>query len=185
MRGGGSILSFVLASVKHRSAQRWIDRHFWAGQNLIVSGFRHRSRTTTIQNRSHVRPHSSAMTRISFFFKEVSSNALTNDEKKSEVNHHFGWAISSSMKRLKNPDALKLLESMRICSGGSTLVAGWIFIFGLAVISALRNEFTMEKMNRDPQNSFATAKKKIMENNQLKILFQEVCQSQSKPGLHN
>ena len=124
------------------------------------------------------RPHSSAMTGLSFFFKEVSSNVLTNDEKKSEVNHHFGSAIFSSMKLLKNPNALKLLESMRICSGGSTLVAGWIFIFGLAVLSALRNEFTMEKMNRDPQNSFATAKKKIMENNQLKVLFQEVCQSQ-------
>ena len=114
-------------------------------------------------------------------FKEELSNALTNDKKKIEVNRHFGWSIFSSMKHLKNPDALKLLESMRIrldqvdnyhythCydtsvfllnSGGYTLVAGWIFLFGLAVLSALCNKFTMEKMNRDPQNSFSTAKKK-------------------------
>ena len=114
-------------------------------------------------------------------FKEESSNALTNDEKISEVNRHFGWVIFSSMKRLRSQDALNLLESMRIrldqvddyyyehCydtsvsllnSGGYTLVAGWIFLFGLAVLSALCNKFTMEKMNRDPQNSFSTAKKK-------------------------
>ena len=54
--------------------------------------------------------HNTAMTRI----KEQLSNALTNDEKKSEVNCHFGLAIVSSMKRLKDPDALKLLEAMRI-----------------------------------------------------------------------
>ena len=104
-------------------------------------------------------------------FKEESSNALTNDEKKSEVNCHFGWAIFSSMKRLKNPDALKLLESMRIrlgqvdghyyehCydtsvsllnSGGYTLKAGWIFIFGLAVLSALRNVYHGEDESRPP-----------------------------------
>ena len=97
---------------------------------------------------------------------------MTNDEKKIEVNSYFGWAVVSSMKHLKDLDALKLLEAMTIrldlvndynfkhCydtsvslqnSGDCTLVAGWVFKFGLVLLSALRNKFTMEKMNRDPR----------------------------------
>ena len=64
-------------------------------------------------------------------------------------------------------------------SGGYTLVTGWVFDFGLALLSALRNASTMEKMNRDPKNSFTAAKKNIMENNEVKVSFQEVCISKA------
>ena len=100
------------------------------------------------------------------------------------------------MKLLKYPDALKLLEAMTICldlvdnyyfkhcydtsvsllnSGDYTLVAGWAFEFELALLFALLNKFTVEKMNRDPWNSFTTAKKNIIENDKFKVSFQEVC----------
>ena len=116
-------------------------------------------------------------------FAKPTSTSLTKDEEKSEVNWHFAWGIFSSMKRLKDKRALKLLGDMKIRldkvddyyfkhfydssvsllnSGGYTLTAGWIFPYALTLMSELRAQFSMDKMNMDPKNSFGVAKNSII-----------------------
>ena len=75
------------------------------------------------------------------------------------------------------PSSVVLLNS-----GGYTLTAGWIFPYAMTLMSNLRAEFSMEKMNMDPKNSFGVAKKSIIGNVTLKTAFRDACKKNINSG---
>ena len=60
-------------------------------------------------------------------------------------------------------------------SGGLTFVSGEFFVFGMRLMTFVRELFTVQIMNNNPKHGFKIAKKAVLENNSLSNYFRALC----------
>ena len=138
------------------------------------------------------------------FFKPT-TRCLTPEEENSEVNRFLGWSIFSSMKKYtkdstEHVSCKKILSSMMVRErnidddylskyydshmallnrGGLTLVHKTFFEWGKSLLSTIRNNFSVDDLERDPKNAFSKSKAKVMDDQRLWSWFMALCRRQS------
>ena len=146
----------------------------------------------------------SMRTRFPELFEKKDGELLTPAEINGEVNRFMGLAIFSSVGRLQrklDEDARQILACMIIClddaddkyfekrysthmnllnNGGLTLVSEILFPFGMQLMTAVRESFTMQHMDNNPKHAFKIAKKALLENKRLSNYFRAICQRHSE-----
>ena len=70
------------------------------------------------------------------------------------------------------------------CQGGLTLISMAFFEWAKALILVVRDAFTEESIDRNPENCFELAEKSVMSNCSLRNKFANICSNQSFNSVH-
>ncbi|KAL7534523.1 hypothetical protein ACHAWF_004856 [Thalassiosira exigua] len=139
-------------------------------------------------------------------FLQKDNVQITKAEENSEVNRFVGWAIASAKDKFKmssrerDDNCWAALRGMMVREGdiddeylfecydinmavmnrgGLTLVDRKFFNWAKQVMSVVRQEYTVQRVGRDPKHSFAQKKRLVMSNRSLFNLFRALFRKHS------